>query len=100
MQLRLICNSVHNFYSPWSTGLPVDETLVTSSGKMMLLDRLLKSLFERDHKVLIFSQFKTQLDLLEDYARDLREWNVCRIDGSVAQEDRRLQIKEFNENPQ
>ncbi|EHL02965.1 putative Lymphoid-specific helicase [Glarea lozoyensis 74030] len=41
-----------------------------------------------------------QLDLLEDYARDLRKWNVCRIDGSVAQDDRRLQIKEFNENPE
>jgi ATP-dependent DNA helicase len=100
MQLRLICNSVHNFYNPWATGLPVDESLVTSSGKMLLLDRLLKSLFERGHKVLVFSQFKVQLDLLEDYARDLRKWNVCRIDGSVAQDNRRLQIKEFNENPE
>jgi ATP-dependent DNA helicase len=70
-----------------------------SSGKMLLLDRLLPSLFKRGHKVLIFSQFKTQLDILEDYARELRKWNVCRIDGSVAQDDRRQQIKEFNENP-
>jgi ATP-dependent DNA helicase len=101
MQLRLVCNSPHNFYNPWSmdSGLPVDETLVMSSGKMILLDRLLPALFERGHKVLIFSQFKTQLDILEDYARDLREWKVCRIDGSVAQDDRRLQIKEFNTNP-
>jgi ATP-dependent DNA helicase len=101
MQLRLICNSPHNFYNPWSmdSGLPIDETLVTSSGKMLLLDRLLPSLFKRGHKVLIFSQFKTQLDILEDYARDLRQWNVCRIDGSVAQDDRRQQIKEFNTNP-
>lgn len=101
MQLRLVCNSIHNFYNPWSldSGLPIDETLVTSSGKMLLLDRLLPSLFSRGSKVLIFSQFKIQLDLLEDYARDLRGWNVCRIDGSVAQDDRRQQIKEFNENP-
>ncbi|KUJ16811.1 uncharacterized protein LY89DRAFT_585086 [Mollisia scopiformis] len=99
MQLRLVCNSPHNFYNPWSmdSGLEVDETLVTSSGKMLLLDRLLPSLFSRGSKVLIFSQFKTQLDILEDYARDLRHWNVCRIDGSVAQEDRQRQIKEFNE---
>jgi len=102
MQLRLVCNSPHNFYNVWSldSGLDVDETLVTSSGKMLLLDRLLPSLFKRGSKVLIFSQFKTQLDLLEDYARDLRQWNVCRLDGSVAQEDRRKQIKEFNENPE
>jgi len=66
---------------------------------MLLLDRLLPALFERGHKVLIFSQFKTQLDILEDYARDLRHWNVCRIDGSIAQADRQQQIKEFNTDP-
>jgi len=66
---------------------------------MLLLDRLLPYLFSKGHKVLIFSQFKTQLDILEDYARDLRAWNVCRIDGSVFQDDRRQQIKDFNENP-
>lgn len=65
---------------------------------MLLLDRLLPSLFARGSKVLIFSQFKKQLDHLEDYA-ELRKWNVCRIDGGVAQDDRRKQIKEFNENP-
>lgn len=102
MQLRLVCNSPHNFYNPWSmdSELPVDETLVTFSGKMLLLDRLLPALFKRGHKVLMFSQFKTQLDILEDYARELRGWNVCRIDGSVAQDDRRQQIQEFNTNPE
>lgn len=102
MQLRLTCNSPHNFYNPWSssTKTPIDESLVTSSGKMLLLDRLLPTLFARGHKVLIFSQFKTQLDILEDYARELRHWNVCRIDGSVAQDDRRSQIKDFNTDPE
>ncbi|KAF7868547.1 hypothetical protein EAF04_005078 [Stromatinia cepivora] len=101
MQMRLVCNSPLNFYNPWSadSGIPLNETLVTSSGKMLLLDRLLPSLFSRGHKVLIFSQFKTQLDILEDYARELRGWKVCRIDGSVAQDFRRQQIKEFNEDP-
>lgn len=80
--------------------MPIDESLVTSSGKMLLLDRLLPSLFSRGHKVLIFSQFKTQLDILEDYASDLRGWKVCRIDGSVFQDERRRQIKDFNENPE
>ncbi|OBT87246.1 hypothetical protein VE02_04881 [Pseudogymnoascus sp. 03VT05] len=102
MQLRLVCNSPHNFYNPWSADskMSIDETLVTSSGKMLLLDRLLNALFAANHKVLIFSQFKTQLDILEDYARDLRSWNVCRIDGGVAQDDRRQQIKDFNEDPE
>jgi ATP-dependent DNA helicase len=102
MQLRLTCNSPHSFYNPWSadSGLAVDETLVTSSGKMMLLDRLLPALFERGHKVLIFSQFNSSLDIIEDYARDLRGLNVCRIDGSVSQVERRDQIKHFNEDPE
>jgi ATP-dependent DNA helicase len=102
MQLRLTCNSPLNFYNPWGTenSLPFDESLVTSSGKMLLLDRLLPALFKRKHKVLIFSQFKTQLDILEDYCRSLRQWPTCRIDGTVAQDDRRAQIKEFNENPE
>ncbi|RYP60887.1 hypothetical protein DL769_007941 [Monosporascus sp. CRB-8-3] len=101
MQLRLVCNSPHNFYNPWAfdDSVPVDESIVTASGKMLLLDRLLPALFERGHKVLIFSQFKTQLDILHDYCAELRKWNVCRIDGSVAQDDRRRQIKDFNEDP-
>ncbi|KAI0888735.1 SNF2 family N-terminal domain-containing protein [Annulohypoxylon maeteangense] len=100
MQLRLVCNSPHNFYNPWTFDdkVPIDESIVTASGKMLLLDRLLPELFSRDHKVLIFSQFKTQLDILHDYCSELRGWNVCRIDGGVAQEDRKQQIKEFNEN--
>ncbi|RDW91992.1 hypothetical protein BP5796_01386 [Coleophoma crateriformis] len=102
MQLRLACNSPHHFYNPWpaGSGLSVDESLVTSSGKMLLLDRLLPYLFDHGHKVLIFSQFKIQLDILEDYARDLRNWKICRIDGGVAQDSRRQQIKDFNEDPE
>ncbi|KAI0197564.1 SNF2 family N-terminal domain-containing protein [Astrocystis sublimbata] len=100
MQLRLICNSPHNFYNPWAydTSEPIDESIVTASGKMLLLDRLLPALFDRGHKVLIFSQFKTQLDILQDYCSELRGWNVCRIDGSVAQQERRQQIEDFNED--
>lgn len=101
MQLRLVCNSPHNFYCPWAfdQNVPVDESIVNSSGKMLLLDRLLPELFRRGHKVLIFSQFKTQLDILHDYCAELRKWNVCRIDGSVAQSERRDQIDAFNEDP-
>ncbi|KAI5785060.1 SWI/SNF chromatin remodeling complex component [Peziza echinospora] len=100
MQLRLACNSPHLFYWPWSEDAAPDQTLLTSSGKLLLLDHILPQLFARNHKVLIFSQFTTQLDILESYARDLKGWPVARIDGSVALTDRRAQIKEFNENPE
>ncbi|KAK6525682.1 hypothetical protein TWF281_010734 [Arthrobotrys megalospora] len=95
MQLRLACNSPHLFYWPWGDKDP-DETLVTESGKMMLLDRLVPELFKRGHKVLIFSQFKVQLDIIQEWATTLRGWNCCRIDGSVKQEERRDLIKAFN----
>ena len=99
MQLRQCCNSPHNFYYPFELddNTPVDETLITESGKMLLLDRLLPELLRKGHKVLIFSQFKTQLDLLETYCSELRSWPICRIDGSVAQSDRQDQILAFNE---
>ncbi|KAM4058903.1 type III restriction enzyme, res subunit [Hirsutella rhossiliensis] len=101
-QLRLVCNSPHNFYNPWAANpnIPVDESLITASGKMLLLDRLLPKLFREGHKVLIFSQFTTQLDILEDYCRELRGWKVCRIDGSVQQDSRRQQIHDFNTDPE
>ena len=101
MQLRLVCNSPHNFYSPWQSadGAPVEQSIVTASGKMLLLDRLLPALFRKGHKVLIFSQFKTQLDLLEAYCAELRGWRVCRIDGSVAHSERQAQIDVFNKDP-
>ncbi|PYH79120.1 helicase [Aspergillus uvarum CBS 121591] len=102
MQARLVCNSPHNFYWPWGSSTDptaLDETLVTASGKMLLLDRLLPALLGKGHKVLIFSQFKTQLDILQDWATHLRGWRCCRIDGAVSQEDRRAQITAFNTDP-
>jgi ATP-dependent DNA helicase len=100
MQLRLACNSPHNFYWPWENDETPDWTIVSESGKMLLLDRLVPELFARGHKILIFSQFKTQLDILEDWASLIRGWKVCRIDGQVKQEDRREYIKAFNTDPE
>ncbi|KAI5839266.1 swi2/snf2-like protein [Morchella snyderi] len=94
MQLRQACNSPHLFY--WPFPADPDNTIVTESGKMMLLDRLVPALFARGHKVLIFSQFSKMLDIIEEWASTLRSWQVCRIDGAVSQTDRREQIRRFN----
>lgn len=100
MQARLACNSPHNFYWPWGEDpTAIDETLVKASGKMLLLDRLIPRLLEKGHKILIFSQFKTQLDILQDWTTQLRDWNCCRIDGAISQTDRHEQIKAFNTSP-
>lgn len=98
MQARLACNSPHNFYWPWQDESTIDETLITASGKMLLLDRLVPCLLRKTHKILIFSQFKTQLDILQDWA-NLRSWHCCRIDGAMSQTDRHAQIHAFNTDP-
>jgi ATP-dependent DNA helicase len=108
MQLRLCCNSPYNFFNPFlkadtdgsetfASETEPDETLVSTSGKMLLLDSLLPALISRGHKVLIFSQFTTTLDLIGQYL-GLRGWPHARIDGSVAQSERQSQITSFNKS--
>ncbi|KAH6648435.1 P-loop containing nucleoside triphosphate hydrolase protein [Truncatella angustata] len=69
--------------------------LITSSGKMMLLDQLLTKLRKDNHRVLIFSQMVKMLDILGDYLR-LRGYQFQRLDGTVAAGPRRLAINHFN----
>lgn len=96
MQYRLVCNSPHHFIYPWGEDQDPDDRLITSSGKMILLDRLVPALLSRSHKLLIFSQFQTQLDFLQDWAEILHDWPVCRIDGRVTAADREEAITTFN----
>ncbi|SJL00234.1 related to proliferation associated SNF2-like protein [Armillaria ostoyae] len=98
MQLRKVCS--HPFLFEWpldpKTHQPaLDDRVVDTSGKMMVLDRLLDELFRRKHKVLLFSQFTTMLDIIDDWAREMKGWNICRIDGSTAPMDRREQMNLF-----
>jgi len=44
-----------------------DEHIITASGKMVILDKLLKRMKEQGSRVLIFSQMSRVLDILEDY---------------------------------
>jgi ATP-dependent DNA helicase len=72
MQLRKCCNHPFLFDEPTDAdgNVVTDETIVEASGKMQLLDKLLRRLrAERaaGHKVLIFSQFTRTLDIIEDY---------------------------------
>ena len=58
------------------------EAFELASGKITLLAKLLPKLWSEGHKVLIFSQFKIMLDLVEYYLNVLgMPWE--RIDGDV-----------------
>ena len=99
MQLRKAANHPYLFDWPVISGTDtylVDSNITNVSGKMLLLERLLPALFADDHKVLIFSQFTTMLDIIEDWAAQVHDWQCCRIDGSVSQDIRQQQIKTFN----
>jgi chromodomain-helicase-DNA-binding protein 7 len=45
----------------------VHKCMINSSGKLVLVDKLLPKLKSGDHKVLVFSQMIRVLDILEDY---------------------------------
>ncbi|EJT98405.1 hypothetical protein DACRYDRAFT_101892 [Dacryopinax primogenitus] len=99
MQLRKVCS--HPFLFEWpvdpNTGQEiVNEELVGASGKMLLLDRLLDALFKKKHKVLLFSQFTTMLDIVQDWATEFKGWEICRIDGSTPPLERRSEMDRFN----
>ncbi|KAG8904542.1 hypothetical protein FRB99_001582 [Tulasnella sp. 403] len=76
---------------PYTTG----EHLITNSGKMVILDKLLKRMKEKGSRVLIFSQMSRVLDILEDYCM-YRAYGYCRIDGGTGHEDRIAAIDEYN----
>ncbi|KAF8581713.1 SNF2 family DNA-dependent ATPase [Ramaria rubella] len=72
-----------------------DEHLIDNCGKMVILDKLLKSMKAKGSRVLIFSQMSRVLDILEDYCM-FRKFPHCRIDGGTAHEDRIAAIDEYN----
>ena len=70
------------------------DFLVKSSGKLVLLDKFLPKLKLGGHRVLIFSQFRIMLDIIEDYLV-LREFQFERIDGSITGKLRQMAIDKF-----
>ena len=102
MQLRKVCNHPYLFYYPYNhenDELRIDENLIKNSGKMMLLDQLVPELIRRGHRLLIFSQMTSMLDIIEDYL-NMRSVEFCRIDGSTSQPEREVQMKKFKESTQ
>ncbi|KAI9184648.1 hypothetical protein H9P43_003703 [Blastocladiella emersonii ATCC 22665] len=108
---------------PASSPYEVHQRLVESGGKLALLARMLPKLRAGGHKVLIFCQFQTTLDILEDFlygmqtlappapatatATDGAEpskpvmapFRYFRLDGSTPRGMRQKYIDEFNTDP-
>ena len=87
MNQRKVCQHPYLFGEPKNkkgefVGEADPEVLIKASGKLALLDRLLKKLYVQGHRVLIFSQMTSMISILEDYL-NYRGWKYYRIDGST-----------------
>ncbi|CAL5085232.1 unnamed protein product [Urochloa decumbens] len=71
------------------------ERIVMSSGKLVLLDKLLVRLRETNHRVLIFSQMVKMLDILAEYL-SIRGFQFQRLDGSTRADLRHQAMEHFN----
>uniref|UniRef100_A0A8C1RU22 Chromodomain helicase DNA binding protein 3 n=1 Tax=Cyprinus carpio TaxID=7962 RepID=A0A8C1RU22_CYPCA len=69
--------------------------LTKASGKLMLLQKMLRKLKEQGHRVLVFSQMTKMLDLLEDFL-DYEGYKYERIDGGITGALRQEAIDRFN----
>ena len=95
MQLRKCCNHPYLFEGADPDPGVTDESLIEASGKVHVLDRLLTKLKDRGHRVVLFSQFTTTLDLLDDVLR-YRGYEFSRLDGGTNRVQRTVDIQSFN----
>jgi len=103
---RILADGAANWKTTDDSGniIPFDnfklfgQQLVKSSGKMVLLEKLLVKLFAGGHKVLIFSQMVRVLDILEEFLR-LKKYRYERLDGSTSSFSRVAAVDRFNRKP-
>jgi len=96
MQLRKCCNHPFLFPNVEPSGDEAYSTqLVDGSGKFQILQRLLAKLFAAGHRVVLFSQFTSTLDLLEDFLTH-EGYKYGRLDGSTNRVQRTVDINAFN----
>uniref|UniRef100_A0AAY4CZJ8 DNA helicase n=1 Tax=Denticeps clupeoides TaxID=299321 RepID=A0AAY4CZJ8_9TELE len=99
MELKKCCNHCYLIKPPEDNEFynkqEALQHLIRSSGKLVLLDKLLVRLKERGHRVLIFSQMVRMLDILAEYLKS-RQFLFQRLDGSIKGEMRKQALDHFN----
>ncbi|XP_048419473.2 DNA excision repair protein ERCC-6 isoform X4 [Stegostoma tigrinum] len=104
--LRKICNHPDLFSGGPKIlkGVP-DEQLTEEehfgywkrSGKMIVVNALLKLWYKQGHRVLLFSQSRQMLDILEVFIRNL-DYSYLKMDGTTTVGSRQTLISRYNEN--
>ncbi|XP_045798213.1 probable helicase CHR10 isoform X2 [Trifolium pratense] len=95
LQLRKACS--HPYLFPGIEPEPYEEGehLIQASGKLLILDQLLRKLHHYGHRVLLFAQMTHTLDILQDFL-ELRKYSYERLDGSIRAEERFAAIRSFS----
>ncbi|XP_008278376.1 chromodomain-helicase-DNA-binding protein 4 isoform X2 [Stegastes partitus] len=101
MDLKKCCNHPYLFPAAATeapklpNGMYEGTALTKSSGKLMLLQKMMRRLKDGGHRVLVFSQMTKMLDLLEDFLEN-EGYKYERIDGGVTGNLRQEAIDRFN----
>uniref|UniRef100_A0A665VC84 Chromodomain helicase DNA binding protein 4 n=1 Tax=Echeneis naucrates TaxID=173247 RepID=A0A665VC84_ECHNA len=101
MDLKKCCNHPYLFPAAATeapklpNGMYEGTALTKASGKLMLLQKMMRRLKEGGHRVLVFSQMTKMLDLLEDFLEN-EGYKYERIDGGVTGNLRQEAIDRFN----
>ncbi|XP_055019659.1 chromodomain-helicase-DNA-binding protein 4 isoform X4 [Boleophthalmus pectinirostris] len=101
MDLKKCCNHPYLFPAAATeapklpNGMYEGNALTKASGKLLLLQKMMRKLKEGGHRVLVFSQMTKMLDLLEDFLEN-EGYKYERIDGGVNGNMRQEAIDRFN----
>ncbi|XP_041868076.1 chromodomain-helicase-DNA-binding protein 4a [Melanotaenia boesemani] len=101
MDLKKCCNHPYLFPAAameapkMPNGMYDGNALTKSSGKLLLLQKMMRKLKEGGHRVLVFSQMTKMLDLLEDFLEN-EGYKYERIDGGITGGMRQEAIDRFN----
>ncbi|BBN06231.1 chromodomain-helicase-DNA-binding protein 1-like [Marchantia polymorpha subsp. ruderalis] len=95
MQLRKACSHPYLFEGVEPEPFEEGEHLIEASGKLLMLDIMLKRLHAGGHRVLIFAQMTRTLDILQDYLQ-YRQYTYDRLDGSLRAEERFAAVRSFS----
>lgn len=110
IHLRKICNHVdivtdqYHKNPVWSSEYNSDDLkkavncgFYKRSGKMIVVDTLLKLWKKQEGRVLLFSQSRVMLDILEKFVIE-QNYEYRRMDGSTSANSRSKLVDEFNSN--
>lgn len=115
MQLRQLCDSPYHYFFPWNDDTTVTSDLVLNAAKLQSLDSLIPALLNKypKEKILIFSQFKSTLELLQVYFNEhpsndkfytsktnIFPLKTCILTGSSSKQERDEAISTFETDPE